>query len=600
MSRALDEQAVSSSRPALAYDDEGRRLSLVDLLGLAAGGVIGSGWMLGAVAVDQRAGSDAVYSWLIGGVLMLAVAAVMVELGTAAPKTGGLVFLPLQSSGPIVATVAAAGIWIFYAVNPASEAAAMTSGLSAWRSGLFYPSGSRLIPGSRLTPEGFAWATFFMVLITVVNLLGPRLFLRFNALLTAWKVLIPLLVVALLIFGQVHPYHPAAGYAYAGPAVNRGFTAALAAVTGGGVVYAYLGFQGPMDFAGSVKLRGMMGETARLRWAVYGTICGSIVLYTLLQVVFIRRHSEWATGMTDSPYAQFAAAAAVGWIAPLIRLNALLSPAGSGMVFTHSLTREVAALSRAHLTHRGLQSTQRAIIKPFGRRLDVYWAILIVDFAVGWFALLVVGGSWTALIAITSILALVVYAVPGVVLASLQRKRSVPEQFPRSTALYRFLAEFGFVSIAVVLYTAGWDTLWQGMAALAVGCCLLFGLPVVAERDLPLIGRWLRKYDAKAYVARFRRWREDPSAQSGVVLIGCFALLTVATLPSAFVFTAHSSYKFWGAVFVTVMADAAFRRLVALSLQYMERVPPVLPSPVRLDGRSAQVPLPRAPSAASE
>jgi amino acid transporter len=593
MSRVIGEQTVPDPRPALEYDDEGRRLSLVDLLGLAAGGVIGSGWVLGAVAADQRAGSDAVYSWLIGGVLMLAVAAVMVELGTAAPKTGGLVFLPLQSSGPLVATVSAAGLWVFYAVNPASEAAAMTSGLSAWRPGLFYSG------GSRLTLEGFVWATFFMVLITVVNLLGPRLFLRFNVLLTVWKVLIPLLVVVLLIFAQkqgpaaVHGQH-----GYAGSAAGQGVTAALAAVTGGGVVYAYLGFQGPMDFAGSVKRRGLMSEAARLRWAVYSTICGSIVLYTLLQVVFIRHHAQWATGMTESPYAQFAAAASIGWIVPLIRVNALLSPAGSGMVFTHSLTREVAALSRAHLTHRGLQSTQHAIIKPFGRRLDVYWVILIVDLAVGWFALLFVGGSWTALIAITSVLALVVYAVPGVVLASLQL--SVPEQFPRSKGFYRFLAEFGFVSIAGILYTAGWGVLWKGMASLAVGCCLLFGLPVVAERDAPLIGRWLRKYDAKAYVSRFQRWRDDPSAQSGIILLGCFLLLTAATLPSISLFRAPSGYKFWGGVFVIAMADLAFRRLVTLSRRYMEKVPPVLPQPVRLDERRGTVSASLSASAGSE
>lgn len=593
MSRLLGEQSVASASSSPEYDDEGRRLSLIDLLGLAAGGAVGSGWLLGAVAADQAAGSDAVYSWLIGGMLMLAVAAVMVELGTAAPKTGGLVFLPLQSSGPLVATVAAAGIWVFYAVNPASEAAAMTSGLSAWQHGLFYAG------GSRLTPTGFAWATGFMVVISAVNLLGPRLFLRFNALLTAWKILIPLLVVTLLIFAGTQTHVRASGYA--GPAVHRGFPAALAAITGGGVVYAYLGFQGPLDFAGSVRQRGMMSEAARLRWAVYGTICGSIALYTLLQFVFIRDHSAWATGLTESPYAQFAASASLGWITPLIRVNALISPGGSGMVFTHSLTREVAALSRAHLTHRGLQTVQRAIIKPFGRRLDVYWVILIVDFAVGWLALLCVGGSWTALIAITSVLALTVYAVPGVVLASLQR--SNPQHFQgsdRVRRLHRILAEFGFVSIAAILYTAGWEVLWKGMAALIVGCCLLFGLPVVAGRDLPLIGRWLRKYDAKAYVSRFRHWRTDPSAQSAVVLLGCLVLLTAATLPTSLVFRTHSPYKLWGAIFVIVMADVAFRRLVKLSQRYMEAVPPVLPSPVLRTVGGGRVPAQKPPTAASE
>lgn len=594
----LGRRAAGNTRGSLDYDDA-RRLSLIDLLGLAAGGVIGSGWLLAAANAGGRAGSYAVYSWLIGGVLMLAIAAVMVELSTAVPKTGGLVFLPLQSSGPLVATVSAAGLWVFYAVNPASEAAAMTSGLSAWRKGLLVTnSGNVTGDGTgHLTGEGFAWAALFMVLITVVNLLGPRLFLRFNALLTAWKVVIPLLVVGLLIHAAVGKAAQSPGY----KPVHGSFTAALGTVVGGGVAYSYLGFQGPLDFAGSVKLRGPMSGATRLRWAVYGTIGGSIVLYTLLQIVFIRHHAVWAKGVQDSPYAQFAAAASIGWMAPLIRVNALLSPAGSGMVFTHSLTREVAALSRAHLTHRGLQSVQQSIIKPFGRRLDVYWAILIVDFVVGWVALLLVGGSWSALIAITSVSSLIIYAVPGVVLASL--RRHAPQQFPGSARLYRVLAEFGFVSISVILYSAGWDVMWQGMAALTVGCCLLFGLPALARRDLPLIsslpliGGWLRKYDAKAYVARFRRWREDPSAQSALILFGCFSLLTVATLPSAFVFRAHPAYKYWGAAFVIIMADAAFRRLVTLSLRYMRDVPPVLPSPVPLGDPAGPVPAQRAANA---
>jgi hypothetical protein len=66
------------------------------------------------------------------------------------------------------------------------------------------------------------------------------------------------------------------------------------------------------------------------------------------------------------------------------------------------------------------------------------------------------------------------------------------------------------------------------------------------------------------------------------------------------VFTAPPSYKFWGAMFVIVIADLAFRRLVKLSRQYMENVPPVLPQPVRPDDRTGQVPAPRAASEATE
>mgnify|MGYP001131432617 CR=1 FL=1 len=86
---------MSLQRSRFEAEDEQRRLSVFHLVGLAAGGVVGSGWMLGANEAFGKAGSDAWLAWLFGGLLMLLIAGVMVELGTAAPKTGGLIFLPI-------------------------------------------------------------------------------------------------------------------------------------------------------------------------------------------------------------------------------------------------------------------------------------------------------------------------------------------------------------------------------------------------------------------------------------------------------------------------------------------------------------------------
>src|ERR1700744_2132416 len=113
---------AGSRRPSPEGRAEQGRMSSYDLLFLAAGGVIGSGWMFGGTGADAKAGGLwALGSWLIGGLLMLVVTAVMVEVSTKVPKTGGLIFLPLQTSGPLLATVVAAGVWVFYAANPASE-----------------------------------------------------------------------------------------------------------------------------------------------------------------------------------------------------------------------------------------------------------------------------------------------------------------------------------------------------------------------------------------------------------------------------------------------------------------------------------------------
>jgi amino acid transporter len=563
-------------------------MSFYDLFFLAAGGVIGSGWLFGAVQADQGTGSWAVLSWLIGGALMLVIVAVMVELSTVVPKTGGLTFLPLQSSGPLLATVVAAGVWVFYAVDPASEAVAMVRGLAAWSRWPTLVNGNG--NGNGLTPRGIGWAALFLLGIAAVNLLGPRLFLIVNNVLTAFKILIPLLIVGLLLYTQLHPPAHAVHFPHSGTATTTRYGAGsvLSAVTASSVIYAYLGFQGPLDFAGNVRRRGV-GEAARLRWAVYGTVCGSIFLYVSLQfvVTYMQHRSGGAISGTRSPYADFARAVAPGWAAPLISwlvsLDTVLSPAGTGMVFTYVLTREVAALSRAHLTHRGLQQSKYSLIpltsgrlrKLFGDdRLDVYWLILVVDLLVSTVALLCFGGKWSVLSAITTTLALIVYSTQSVVLASLRCRE--PERFPRPW--YSALAEVGFVSIAVIFFLAGWDLLWQGMAALTVGCLLLFGLPLGLSAS-----RW---YDATAHAVGFRQARTNPAAQSAALLFVFFAGLALASLVVKQVWPAHAA-KAWdaaGLAVIAVLAWFTFRQLVDLSVGYMRQHPPTLPEAMPVAG----------------
>lgn len=534
-------------------EDEQRRLSVFHLVGLAAGGVIGSGWILGAREAYRTAGSDAYLAWLFGGLLMLLIAAVMVELGTAAPKTGGLVFLPLQSSGALVATVVAAGLWIFYAINLASEAVAMTRGLRPW-------IGHLLDSSNTLTPMGWCYALVFMAVIAAVNLIAPRIFFRINSWLTVLKIVVPVLAVVLLItagFGHegLKPGHPTPG---------AGAGAALTAVVGSGVIYAYVGFQGPLDLAGNIKRRGI-GEAARLRRAVFGTIVGSMVLYISLQVVFTR---YWRPGLDESnPYAHFATLASLVWLGWLLRIVAVVSPMGAGLVFAHAVTREVAALSRAHLTHRGLQTARKATLN---RRYDVYWLVLLLDFFISGTVLVAVGGSWNTLVEITGVLTLVVYAVPGVVLVSLRPYLTGHSR--RRRGAHEVLARTSFALVALILHRAGWGPMWRGMLTLAVGCALLLCLPILA-RLLPAFGRI---YDAKVHVTLFRHWRGSPAAQAALWLIGHLAFLTLLTLLGDLrVGEDHATYL---GVLAVVWALVSFEGLVRASRRHMAEVAPMLPA----------------------
>ncbi|MBO1330083.1 APC family permease [Streptomyces sp. VRA16 Mangrove soil] len=568
--------------------DEGRRLSVLDLVGLAAGGVVGSGWLLAAGQAHWAAGPDAVWAWVIGGVVMLVIAAVMVELGIAAPKTGGLIFLPLQAAGPLVATVVAAALWIVYAVNPASEAAAAVRGLAHWFPSLLRSGheGATAGPGGPslgmdraydLSLTGALCAVGLMLVVVGFNLLPARRLIRLNLFVTVIKVLVPLLIVACLLLAATdaagsctpdHAWYLSGQSGTAGQLKSQaGHASVLYVVLGGGIIYAYIGFQAPLDFAGNIKRRGM-GEAARLRWAVYGTLVGAVALYTMLQYVFSRRCGALTADMLQSPYAQFALAASMTWLAWLVRLNAVLSPLGSGIVFTHALTREVAALSRAHLTHRGLQTARRASFRFRGAEIDAYWMILVVNLVIGLTTLALVRGNWEELVALNSVPIMVVYAMPGVVLVALPGA----DTSGRRKAVRWCLSYSAFVSIALVIHEAGWADVWRGMAGVGVGSVLLLALPWLAVRDLPYIGRVLRHYDAREHLSRLGR-RGDPAVRPLLLLVGYLVVLVSCT-------ALRELFDGIAAVTRSVSVLAAvvvFPLLVRAARRYMDQVKPTLP-----------------------
>lgn len=576
--------------------DERRRLSTLDLVGLAAGGVVGSGWLLAAGQVYWATGDNALLAWVVGGALMLLIAAVMVELGIAVPKTGGLIFLPLQAAGPLVATVVAAGLWIVYAVNPASEAAAMVRGLAHWVPSLLkegdklqtvgeFTRGSVARPYD-LSLTGWLCAVLFMALIVGLNMLPPRRLIRLNLFITLVKVVIPVLIVVCLVMAwsdaadscdpkdvwhfSEHPGNTRELQAMAG-------TLWMQVVLGGGIIYAYIGFQAPLDFAGNVKRRGR-GEAARLRWAVYGTLVGAFLLYTALQFVFGGYCGRLAAGnILESPYSQFAMAASMTWLAWLVRLNAILSPMGSGIVFTHALTREVATLSRAHLTHRGLQTARRASFRFRGAEIDAYWMILLVNFAIGLAILSLVQGNWEDLVALNSVPTLIVYAMPGVVLVALR----LPAFGRTRRAVHLVLAYTAFVAIAVVIHEAGWDDVWQGTVAVGIGSALLLGLPWLARLDLPFVGRLLRRYDARDHVSRFAS-PGDPAVRPVLLLLAHLAVIVGCTLLRHHMDQEPETYSTLDAMTLLVVAGSAavvFPLMVRACHTYMDQVPPTLPSP---------------------
>ncbi len=109
-----------------------------------------------------------------------------------------------------------------------------------------------------------------------------------------------------------------------------GWTPGLSAIATAGIIYAYTGFQGPVDLSG--EARNPRRDVPR---AVIISLAGSMPLYLLLQVVFIGAvpgHDlihGWNGVSFSSPFAELAVAANLTWLSWVLYADAIASPAGS-------------------------------------------------------------------------------------------------------------------------------------------------------------------------------------------------------------------------------------------------------------------------------
>lgn len=88
-----------------------KSLGYWQLTAVGFSGIIGSGWLLGAMGAAQIAGPESLVSWVIGAVVLALIALVMGSLGGARPEAGGLVRWPFYSNGRFVGTRLSPPCW---------------------------------------------------------------------------------------------------------------------------------------------------------------------------------------------------------------------------------------------------------------------------------------------------------------------------------------------------------------------------------------------------------------------------------------------------------------------------------------------------------
>jgi amino acid transporter len=466
MTAVKDQAATSPSKHKMRRD-----IGIVGLLFASVGSIIGSGWLFGALTSAQIAGPAAIFSWVIGAVMIIIIALVFAELGTMFPVSGGVARFPHLAYGSFASYTTGWILWVAVATTAPIEVEGALQYATKWA-----PFTQSHANGTHtLTGLGYGVGVLAMAFFVVVNYFGIRWFARLNNIAVWWKLGVIVLVIVVFLVTEFH----GGNFSSHGFAPD-GLQGVLTAIATGGVVFSYLGFRQGIELAGETK-----NPRRNVPVAVIGSVLLTGVLYILLQIAFIAavRPSDLASskGWTNlafngdfGPLAAIAGIIGLGWLATILYIDAVISPADTGLIYTTVTGRVSYAMGRNGNAPRILAKTT-----PRGVPL----VSLFVTFVVGLIVFLPFP-SWQQLVGFVTSATVLSFGAGTLVIGALRRElpeRERPFRVPFGDVL-PFLALY---SSNLIVYWSGWDVDWKLFVAILLGFVLLGIFHLTGKGDMP-------------------------------------------------------------------------------------------------------------------
>jgi amino acid transporter len=489
-----------------------RDVGPVGLVFASVGSIIGAGWLFGALYAASLAGPAAIVAWLLGGIAMMLLALTHAELGSAYPVAGGNARFPRYAFGGLIGFTSG---WVAF-LGAVTVAPIMVQATLLYTSN-YIPWLTTVADGRAvLTAQGYVVAAALLLLFCAINVMGVRWLAETNKLAVCWKIFVPVLTVVALLASSAHGENFTAG----GGFMPSGWKGVFLALASGGVIFAYLGFEQAVQLGGESRNPGR-----NIPLAIIGGMLFAVGIYIALQVAFIaaldpsRLSDGWGavsfSGDAElfGPFAGLATATGLGWLAVMLYTAAIVSPGGTGLLYTGASARLSFALAR-----NGYAPSAFARLTPQGTPLFA----IAFSFLCGLILFLPFPG-WQQLVGFISAAAVIAYAMVPLSLGALRRQdpeRLRPFRLPAAS----FLAPASFVVASEILLFTGWAVVWKIVVAILIGIALLTVsmLTETSERRPSLDWRsavWFWPYllgmGAISYLSSF-----DTGTPSSIPLVG--------------------------------------------------------------------------------
>ncbi len=438
---SLPSEALPQTPPA-ASGGIRKHAGLWSLLFASLTAIVGSGWLFAPLNAAQQAGPASVLSWLIGAVAILLLAFVNAELTTAFPSMGAVITFPKLSHGKLFAAVMSWVVFLGYVTVAPAEVLAIVTYANNYLPGMVHHK------SGLLTPEGFIISVIILGLFVWINAMGVRFMLRIGNTIMVWKLVVPVLTVVVLLAVAFHGSNfTSHGFA------PMGFQGVVGAVAASGIVFSYLGFRQ------SIELSGESSNPQRdLPIAIIGSVVIAAILFVGLEVAFIGAVTPaslaegWAklsfTG-SAGPFAGLAMLAGLSWLAVLLYIDAVVSPAGTGLIYGGGCSRAIYAAGKEGLAFDALAKLNKKGVPAVG--LWITWIVGLLFF--------LPFPSWQKIVTFISSATVLAYGVGPIALMTLRRTLP-PEQYPRPFTLRAagLIAPLAFIVSNLIIYWSGRST----------------------------------------------------------------------------------------------------------------------------------------------
>ncbi len=426
------------------------------------------------------------------------------------PVVGGIIRFPHYSFGSFASFSAGWISWLAAAAVTPIEVLATMQYAYPYAEWLMTP-----VEGEYLV-SGYGWliAIALMALYSTINALGVRLFARLNNILVWWKLAVIVLVVIVFFAVSFQPGNLTEFGGFAPEGIGTVFTAIPAA----GVAFSYLGFRNGVEFAGETN-----NPQRNVPFALIGSVIITAVIYVLLQVAFVTGLPQNLLGQgwenlsfaeSAGPLAGLALLLNVVWLAWLLRVDAIVSPADTGLIYAGVTTR---------LSYANARNDNAPQVLTRLNRRGVPWVSVLLMFVVGCLFFLPFP-AWSKFIGfITS--AFAVSFAPGCLVVGALR-RQLPDQ-PRPFRLPGgdTIPLLAFFASNLLVFWSTWSINEKMLIGLLVGYVVFVLYNVFGPHTTPPIdfrsGSWFPVWLLGMLVlSYFGEVTPNQPAEAGIVLSG--------------------------------------------------------------------------------